>query len=70
MITELEAFKATVSEDALFERALNDCIAAMMRCATVGRSIPDAIVELDKLRQDFERTDHGRPILRIRLRPR
>jgi hypothetical protein len=49
---ELDIIK--VSDDALFERAVNDAIAAMMRLAVVGRSIPDAIGALDRLRQELE----------------
>jgi hypothetical protein len=57
MITELEDLKAAVSEDKLFQRATLDCIEAMIRFAVVGRSIPNAIVALDLLRQQLERAD-------------
>ena len=61
MITQLDAFKATVDDANLLERATLDCIQAMMRRVTVGRSIAEAIIELDRLRQLFEGKSHARP---------
>ena len=59
--TRLDAIKAATAEDKLFERAVHDAIAAMMRRATVGRSITEAITALDHLREEFERVHHDRP---------
>ena len=53
-VTELTDIEAAIRDHRLLERATLDCIEAMMRFAVVGRSIPDAIVALDLLRQRLE----------------
>ena len=43
-----------LSEDALFQRAVDDCFTAFLRRATVGRSMHDATVQLEWWRRKFE----------------
>ena len=55
MITEIDSIKTAITEDKLFQRAVSDCVLALMRRATVGRSIADATTQLDRLREQFEK---------------
>lgn len=54
-ITKLATIHDAVSEDQLFQRALLDFVEAATRFALVGRSMADAIKQLDHLREQFER---------------
>ena len=52
---ELDTIKAALTEDRLFERALSDCIAVLLRRTIIGLSVSDATNALDLLRQHLER---------------
>jgi hypothetical protein len=53
--TELDDIRNAVTDDKLLMLAISDAIESMMQRAVVGRSIPNAIVALDQLRQQLER---------------
>jgi len=54
-ITELHTITDALTEEKLFDRAVSDAIAALMRRAALNRSLVDATVQLDLWRQQFER---------------
>jgi hypothetical protein len=54
-VIDIRLIDEAIRDDRLLERATMDAIEAMMRFAVLGRSIPSAITELDRLRQQFER---------------
>jgi hypothetical protein len=68
--TDLAAIRAAVTEDKLFQRAVDDVILAVMR-HTVGLSIRDATVALEQLRAVLElekvnsHEQRQRPTLRL-----
>jgi len=53
-ITELDAIIDALSDERLFDRAVSDAILALMRRATLNRSLHDAITQLERWRRIFE----------------
>lgn len=52
--TEIDGIRAVITDERLLERAMLDCVAAMMRVAVLGRSVHDATIALDYWRAQFE----------------